>query len=108
MAASRASMCWRWSLDPAMGERGQGLGIALAVGLQPTGLTCGDQSLDHPPAAQPDDVADHPIELDVGVLQRLLQPLDMAAAFASKLLAGAQQGTQLLRLRVRNKAAADQ
>ena len=40
-----AQRLWR-GLDPAMGERGQGLGIALA----------GDQSLDHPPAAQPDDI----------------------------------------------------
>ena len=32
----------------------------------------------------------------------------MAAAFADKLLAGAQQGTQLLRLGIRHKAAADQ
>ena len=76
---------WR-GLNPAMGEAGQSLRIALAVGLQPTGLTRGDQSLDHPPAAQPDDIVDHPIELDLGVVQRLLQPLDMAAAFASKLL----------------------
>ena len=56
-----------------MGESGQSLGIALAC----------DQSLDHPPTAQPDDIADHPIEFEVGVLQCLLKTLDMAAAFAS-------------------------
>src|SRR5215469_10663666 len=76
-AAQRFAQRRRRGLDPAMGEHGQSLGIALAA----------DQSLDHSPAAQPDDIADHPIELDVGVLQCLLQALDMAAAFADELLA---------------------
>ncbi len=47
-------------------------------------------------------------ELDVGVLQRLLQALDVTAALAHQLLAGAQQVAHLLGLLVRHEAAADQ
>jgi len=81
-----------------VGERGQGVGIALA----------GDQSPDHGAAGQPDDVRDDRVELDVGILQRLLQALDMAASFANELLAGTQQAAQFLCLGIRHKAAADQ
>jgi hypothetical protein len=48
------------------------------------------------------------VELDVGILQRLLKALDMAASFANKLLAGAQQAAQFLGLGIRHEAAADQ
>ena len=47
-------------------------------------------------------------ELDIGVLQGLLQPLDMAAALAHQLLAGAQQVAHLLGLLIRHETAADQ
>jgi hypothetical protein len=47
-------------------------------------------------------------ELDVGVLECLLQALDMAAALPHQLLAGAQQVAHLLGLLIRHKAAADQ
>ena len=91
-----------------MGQSGQSSGLGFAVGLQPTGLTRGDQRFDHPTAGQTDDVGDHRVELDVGVLQRLLQALDMAAALAHQLLAGAQQGAHFLGLLVRHKTAPDQ
>ena len=47
-------------------------------------------------------------EFDVGVLQRLLQPLNMGRALANQLLAGAKQGPQLLGRTIRHEAAADQ
>ena len=97
-AAQRFAQRRGWGLDPAMSERGQGIGIALAR----------DQSLDHRAARQPDNVRDHRVELDVGILQRLLQALDMAASLTNELLAGAQQAAQFLRLGVRHEAAADQ
>ena len=42
------------------------------------------------------DVADHRVQLDVGLFERLLDPLDMAGLLAAQLLAGTQQRTQLL------------
>src|ERR1700720_3736433 len=84
--------------DPAMGQLGQPLGIAFA----------GNQALDHCPTAEAHDVRDDRVELDVGVLQRLLPPWDMAAALAHQLLAGAQQIAHLLGLLVRYKTAPDQ
>jgi len=94
--------------DPTVGQLGQPLGIAFTVGLQPTGLTRGDQGFDHRPARQTHDIGDRRIELDVGIFKRLLQALDMAAALPHQLLAGAQQVAHLLSLLIRHKAAADQ
>ena len=85
-------------LDPPVGERRQSIGIGLAA----------DQGLDHRPAGQADDIGDHRIELDVGIFQRLLQPLDMAGPLADQLLAGAQQPAHLLGLGIRHEAAPDQ
>ena len=48
------------------------------------------------------------IELDIGVLQGLLEPLDVAGPFAHDLLAGTQQTAHLLGLGVRHEAASDQ
>ncbi len=48
------------------------------------------------------------IELDVGVLQRLLETLDMAAALAHELLAHPQDVAHLLGLFLRHEAAADE
>ena len=48
------------------------------------------------------------IQLDVGILRRLLDTLDTAAAFAHKLLTGAQEITHLLRLFVGHETASNQ
>ena len=81
-----------------MRQLGQLLGIALA----------GDQGFDHPSAGQAHHIGDDRVELDVGIFECLLQPLDMAAGLPHQLLAGAQQGAHLLGLLIRHKAAADQ
>jgi hypothetical protein len=91
VAAQRCLQLVRRGFDPPVGQRRQSCGLGFAVGPQPTGLTRGDQRSDHPTARQTDNVGDHRVELDVGVFQRLLQPLDMAAALAHQLLTGAQQ-----------------
>ncbi len=85
-------------LDAAMGQLGQPSGIAFA----------GNQGFDHLPTGQAHDIGDDQVELDVGVLQRLLQALNMAAALAHQLLAGAQQGAHLLGLLVRHETTSDQ
>jgi len=51
-------------------------------------IHAGDQA---GPAARAEDVGDHPVQLDVGLFQRLLKPLDMADLLAGQLLAGAPQ-----------------
>ena len=43
----------------------------------------------HPPAAEPHDFGDHRAELDIALLERLMNPLDMAGLLACQLLAGA-------------------
>jgi hypothetical protein len=91
-AAQRLTQLLGGSLDPVICQ-GSELGwIGLA----------GDQSLDHR------NVGDDRVELDVGALQRLLQPLDMTDLLPDQLLAGAQQLTQFLDLLIRNKTAANQ
>ena len=67
-----------------------------------------DHRLDHPPSAYSQNVADHRVELDVGLFERLLDPLDMAGLLAGQLLACAQQRTQFLGRLVRNEARPDQ
>ena len=54
------------------------------------------------------DLGQHRGELEVGVLQRLLDALDVAGLLAHQLLAGAHQGAHLLDRRLRHKAGADQ
>ena len=56
----------------------------------------GNQGLDHAAAGEAQDVGHHRIQLDVGVLQRLLDALDMTDAFTHELLAGAEQIAHLL------------
>src|SRR5271167_4150102 len=87
-AAQRFTKLLGRGLDPPIGKIGQPFGIALA----------GNQRLDHRATGKPDDVRDDRVELDVGILQRLLKVLDMAASFANQLLAGAQQAAQFLGL----------
>src|SRR4051812_48492117 len=93
---------WRdgqWGLTPE-GPLRKGLGHPLRGRLDRTARQggqrgrislAGDQGLDDGAPAPPRDVGQPRAELDVGVLQRLLQPLDVAGALADQLLAGAQQ-----------------
>ena len=78
-AAQRGLQFIGGGFDVAMSQRRQGLGHGLAS----------DQGLDNAASAQAQDVGHHRIQLDVGVLQRLLNALDMAATFAHDLFAGA-------------------
>jgi hypothetical protein len=80
-----------------MGESGELARIGLAR----------DQGFDHGATAQAGHVGDGRVELDVGILQRPLEPLDMAAPLPHQLLAGPQQAAQLLRLGIRHEAAPD-
>jgi hypothetical protein len=57
-AAQRFAQHLGRRLDPAVGQLGQLLGVALTVGLRPTGLTRGDQGFDHPAARQAHDIGD--------------------------------------------------
>src|SRR3974377_1447454 len=120
IARSRASICSRWSWsrkrwgavrrprraaqllrrawDPLVRHPGQDRRIGLA----------GDHRLDHRPTADAQDVGDDRVKLDVAVLQRLLQPLNMGRPRANQVLWGAQQGPQLLGRTIGHKAAADQ
>jgi hypothetical protein len=60
-------------------------------GEQPVGVALArDQRLQDRPPAQAHDVGQHRAELEVGVLQRLLQALDVAGLLADQLLAGAR------------------
>ena len=86
-APQRGLQFGRCRFDPPMRQRRQRLRVGLAA----------DQGLDHPPAGQAGDVGDDRIELDVGVLQRLLETLDMAAALPHELLAHPQDVAHLLK-----------
>ena len=61
---------FRCGAQPAVGQRGQSLR---------NGLTF-DQGIENAPPAQAQDVGHHCVELDVGVLQRLLDVLNVAGA----------------------------
>ena len=80
-AAQRCLQFGRAGFDPPVGQCRQSIRVGFA----------GDQRFDHATAGQAHDVGDDRVELDVGVLQRLLQPLDVAAALAHELLTAAQQ-----------------
>ena len=60
------------------------------------------------PSALAQHGGEHRIELDIGVFQGLVDALGVAGPLAHKLLAGPQQGPQLLRRSVRHEARADQ
>jgi hypothetical protein len=45
-----------------------------------------DHRFYHPPSAKAENIADHRVELDVGLFQRLLNPLDVAGLLAGHLL----------------------
>ncbi len=67
-----------------------------------------DHRLDHPTPIAAHDVADHRIQLDVGLGQRLLDTLDVPGLLAHQLLAGPHQGAQLVLFLVRDKARLEQ
>jgi hypothetical protein len=71
----------RRGLEPAIRQRRQLLRI----------FDARDHGLDHPPSADPKDLVDNRVELDVGLFERLLDPLDMAG-----LLAGHTNGPRAL------------
>jgi hypothetical protein len=52
-------------------------------------LLTGNQRLDHLSAARAHDVGDHRVQLDVGILKRLLYPQDVARLLTHELLARA-------------------
>jgi hypothetical protein len=68
----------RRCLDGPLGQRGQPGGMAFA----------GDHRFDHPSSAHAHEVADHRVELDVGLFQRLLHVLDRPGLLAAQLFAG--------------------
>jgi len=85
-------------LDPLARQGGELLRLGLA----------GDDRTEDRPPALPHDVAEHGAELEVGVLQDLVDPLDMRCALTDELLACPRQHPQLLDRRRRHEAAADQ
>jgi len=88
----------RRRLDAAPHQGEQLVRVSLAV----------DQRVQDGAAGNTHDLGQHRAELEVGVLQRLLQPLHVAGLLAHRLLAGARACPQLLRRRPRHKARADQ
>ena len=83
-----------WRLDAALHQGEQPIGIALAL----------DQRRQNGAAGHAHDLGQHRGQLEVGVLQRLLDTLNVAGLLTHELLAGAQQGAQVLRrLRARTK-----
>ena len=97
-AAQRLAQDLGRAPDPPMRQLGKPGRVGLAV----------DQGLDHRPPAHPGDIGDRRVELDVGVLQRPLQALNMAGPLAHQLLAGAQQAALFLRRGIGDETAADQ
>ena len=86
-------------LDARTHERAQLVSVTLPV----------DHRLQDGPTAGAHDVGQHRGELEVGVLQRLLQPLHVAGLLAHELFAGglAQPRRQLQQLGRRRSEAAD-
>ena len=74
--AQRCLQFGRAGFDPPVGQCRQSIRVGFA----------GDQRFDHPTAGQADDVGDDRVELDVGVFQRLLQPLDVTGTLPHELL----------------------
>ena len=81
-----------------LGQIGQHGRVMLAI----------DQRLQHQPARHAGDVAGHRGQLDPGILQQLLQPLDLPAAFSSHRRAGPGQVPQLADWGGRHEGAVDQ
>src|ERR1700694_1087891 len=64
----------------------------------------GHQRVEDRSSTLAEHVGEFCIQFDVGILQRLVNALDLTGCFADLLLAGAQQGAQFLRLAIRDKA----
>jgi hypothetical protein len=97
-AAQRRLQFCRSGVDAPVSQCSQGLRSGLA----------GDQGLDHAAAGEAQDIGDDRIQLDVGILQGLLDPLRMTTAFAHELLAGAEQIPHLLGRLVGHEAGSNQ
>jgi hypothetical protein len=85
-AMQRGAQLRRGGLEAAAGQRRQALGVGLAS----------DQRLQDGPAADPEDVGEEAGQLEVGVLQRLLDPQGVLRRLADQLLARAREIAQLL------------
>ena len=96
--AQRLPQPLRRRAEPGVGERRQPGGVGLAR----------HERLEHRPAALAQQLGHDAVELDVGVLERLLQPQHVARPLAHQLLAGAQERAQLPGRAVRDEAGADQ
>jgi hypothetical protein len=79
---------------PGACQLGEGVGVADA----------GDERFEHLPGRHPEDVGDHRVQLDPGVLEQLLDPLGLPGAFLDQLLAVAGQVAQLGDHRWRHEA----
>ena len=84
--------------QPTLGQIGQPGRVPIA----------GDQRLDHRPPGHAQDVGGHRGQLDPGILQQLLQPLDLPAAFAGDRGPGPGQVAQLPDRLGRHERAPDQ
>ena len=85
-------------LDPALLEPQERLGFVVPSG----------DGLEHRPAGLPDDVRHHAGQLDVGILQRLLDPLNVPRLLAHQGLARPGQIADLLLRRGRYEAGPQQ
>ncbi len=84
--------------EPPLGQIGERGGVALPV----------DQGLQHQPSRHPGDVGGDAGQLDPGVFQQLLQPLDLPAPFPGHQRAGPGQVPQLADRRRRHERSPDQ
>src|SRR5207245_1971495 len=84
--------------QPAFGQRGQRLGIVAAA----------DERLEHRPAGHAQDVGGDGTKLDVRPLERLVEPLGLAAALLDQPSPVADELAQLALAAVRDVAAAEQ
>ena len=83
---------------PGLGQLGEHLGVTLA----------GDEGLQHLAAGLAEHVGDHRVELDAGVLQDLLDPLDLPGAVLGELVAVAGEIPEALRDGRRDEAPPQQ
>ena len=86
-----------------------GLDVAMRQGRKPDRICLArHQGVEDRPAALAEHIGKLCIDLEVGVLQHLVNALNMTAPLAHQLLARAQKGAQVLRLTVRDETRPDQ
>ena len=90
--------CWDLHAQPTLGQLRQGVGVTLP----------GDQRFEHRPPGHAHDVRCHRRQLDPGVLEQLLQPLDLAASFPGDRRPGPGQVPQLADRLGRHERSPDQ